>query len=152
MSTPPQLPPILRDQRKIDADHLNLLAIFHFVGAGFALLGLLFLGVHFSMFHVFFDNPKMWEGQKQMPPPAEFMAMFKWVYLLFAAWFLASGILNVISGLWLRARKNRTFSLVVAGFNCLHVPVGTILGVFTIIVLVRDSVRELYEANQEARA
>ena len=24
------------DQRKIDADHLNLLAIFHFVGAGLA--------------------------------------------------------------------------------------------------------------------
>jgi hypothetical protein len=30
-----ELPPLPRDQRKIDADHLNLLAIFHFVGAGF---------------------------------------------------------------------------------------------------------------------
>jgi len=28
------LPPFPRDQRKIDTDHLNLLAIFHFVGAG----------------------------------------------------------------------------------------------------------------------
>ena len=33
-----ELPPLPRDQRKIDADHLNLLAIFHFVGAGLALL------------------------------------------------------------------------------------------------------------------
>jgi hypothetical protein len=29
-------PPLPRDQRKIDADHLNLPAIFHFVGAGLA--------------------------------------------------------------------------------------------------------------------
>ena len=28
------LPPLPRDQRKIDADPLNLLASFHFVGAG----------------------------------------------------------------------------------------------------------------------
>jgi hypothetical protein len=41
MTTP--LPPLPRDQRKIDADHLNLLAIFHFVGAGLAVLGILFL-------------------------------------------------------------------------------------------------------------
>jgi len=33
-----QLAPLPRDQRKIDKDHLNLLAIFHFVGAGLALL------------------------------------------------------------------------------------------------------------------
>jgi Concanavalin A-like lectin/glucanases superfamily len=30
--------PLPRDQRKIDADHLNLLAVFHFVGTGLAVL------------------------------------------------------------------------------------------------------------------
>jgi len=40
------LPPLPRDQRKIDEDHLNLLGIFHFVGAGLAMLGLLFLVAH----------------------------------------------------------------------------------------------------------
>src|SRR4051812_18629842 len=34
------LAPVFRDQRKIDSDHLNLLSIFHFVGAGFAVLGI----------------------------------------------------------------------------------------------------------------
>jgi len=33
------LPPILRDQRKIDAEHLRLLAIFHFIAAGLHALG-----------------------------------------------------------------------------------------------------------------
>jgi Na+-driven multidrug efflux pump len=139
-------PPILcRDQRKVDADHLNLLAIFHFVGAGLALLGILFLLAHFEIFHAVFENPKMWENQKQGPPPAGFFAIFKWFYLVMGLWFLGSAILNVISGLCLRARKQRTFSMVVAGINCVHLPLGTVLGVFTMIVLLRDSVRQAYE-------
>ena len=52
----------------------------------------------------------------------------------------------MISGFCLHARKHRTFSLIVGGVNFLHLPLGTVLGVFTIIVLIRDSVRELYEA------
>lgn len=139
------VPPLPQnDRRRIDGDHLNLLSIFHFVGAGLALLGILFLAVHYSMFHFFFANPGFWENQKQKPPPAEFFAVFRWFYALFGAWFLGSGILNLLSGLFLRARKHWTFSLVVASINCLHIPLGTILGVFTIVVLIRPSTRELY--------
>jgi len=145
-----ELPPIPRDQRKIDASHLQLLSIFHFVGAGLAVIGLLFLLAHYAMFHVIFANPKIWENQKQALPPAEFFAMLKWFYLIFGVWFLASGVLNLISGLFIRARKHRTFSLVVAGINCLHIPLGTVLGVFTIIVLIRDSVQETYEAMRSS--
>jgi hypothetical protein len=139
---------LTRDQRKIDADHIKLLVIFHFVGAGFALLGILFLLVHYMFMHAVFANPEMWKNQKQpLPmPPEQIFTMMKWVYLAGAVWFVASVILNVISGICLRARKGRTFSLVVAGINCLHIPLGTVLGVFTIIVLLRDSIRELYEA------
>ncbi len=145
-----ELPPLLRDQRKVDADHLKLLSVFHFIGAGLALLGILFLLGHWALMHAFLDNPKMWENQKQSPPPAEFFAIFKWFYLVFAVWFVASGVLNLISGLCIRARKHRTFSMVVAGINCAHIPLGTVLGVFTIIILVRNSVRELYEARRRA--
>ena len=137
-------PPVFRDQRKADADQLKLLSIFHFVGAGFALLGILFIIGHFAMFHFFFANPKLWENQKGGPPPAELFAVFKFFYLIGALWFLGSGFFNVLSGLFIRARKHRTFSMVVAGFNCIYMPIGTVLGVFTIIVLLRDSVRELY--------
>jgi len=141
-----QLPPLPRDQRKIDADHLNLLSIFHFVGAGLALPGLMFVFAHYMMFHAFIANPQMWQNQKQAPP-AEFFALFKWFYIVFGFWFVVSGVLNVISGFCIRAKKHRTFSLVTAAINCLHVPLGTVLGIFTIIVLIRDSVREVYEAE-----
>jgi len=141
------LPPIPRDQRKIDADHLNLLGIFHFIGAGLAVLGLLFLLGHYALMHAVFTNPKLFENQKGGPPPAEIFAIMKWFYLVMGVWFVTSGILNLISGLRLRARKSRTFSFVVAGINCLHLPLGTVLGIFTIVVLNRDSVRELYAAG-----
>jgi len=145
MNEPLSLP---RDQRKVDADHLKMLAIFHFVGTGLAVLGLLFLLVHYTFMHAVFTNPEMWKNQKQpMPmPPEQIFTMMKWIYLAGAVWFVSSGVLNLISGLCLRARKGRTFSLVVAGINCLHIPLGTVLGVFTMVVLLRDSVRELYEA------
>lgn len=142
-----ELSPLPRDQRKIDANHLDILSIFHFVGAGLAVLGILFLLAHYAMMHAVFANPKMWQDQKQGLPPEQIFAIFKLFYLVFGLWFITSGVLNLISGLCLRARKHRTFSLVVGGINCLHVPLGTVLGVFTIIVLVRDSVRELYEAR-----
>ena len=95
--------------------------------------------------HAVFANQKMWTNQPQGPPPAEFFHIFQWFYLVFGIWFLTSAVLNVISGSpCIRARKQRTFSLIVAGINCSHMPLGTVLGVFTIIILVRDSVREAY--------
>src|SRR6266481_1319847 len=39
------------------------------------------------------------------------------------------------------------FSMVIGGLNCLQIPFGTALGIFTIMVLSRDSVRELYSDN-----
>jgi hypothetical protein len=106
----------------------------------------LFLAGHFAIMHTVFANPKFFENQKQPMPiaPQQIFAVMKWFYLVMAVWFVASGGLNLISGLCLRARKGRTFSLVVAGVNCLHLPLGTVLGIFTIVILSRESVRELY--------
>lgn len=148
MNNIPPLAPLPRDQRSIDADHLDLLSIFHFVGAGFACLGILFLMMHCALMHFVFTNPAFWENLKQPPPPG-FSQMFK-VFIVFyvfgAFWLLASATLNILSGIFMRMRKHRTFSIVVSAVNCLQIPFGTILGVFTIVVLARESVRELYEA------
>lgn len=142
-----ELPPLMRDQRKADADHLRLLAIFHFVVAGFAIVGLGFLFMHYAVMHTVISNPEMWKNQKGGgPPPEQFFAMFKWFYLFFGVVLVAGGLGNLISGLFIRKKKNRIFSLVVAGINCMQFPFGTVLGVFSFIVLLRDSVRELYEA------
>ena len=141
------LQPLLRDQRKVDADHLRLLAIFHFVFAGLCVLGLGFLALHYLLMHTMMNNPEMWRHQQNDgPTPAEFMAVFVWFYVGFGAICLIIGIANLLSGLFLRKRRHRVFSLVVAGFNVLQFPFGRMLGVFTMVVLLRESVRELYES------
>jgi hypothetical protein len=77
-------------------------------------------------------------------------ATIAWVFIgvgtlaLVLGWAVAG--LMIYSGLSIAARRRRVFSLVVAGVMCLSFPLGTALGVFTIIVLVRDSVRAKYDA------
>ena len=158
MSTPPPLtpfpptppPPLLRDQRVVDRQHLQLLCIFHFVVAGMAVLGMAFLFLHYMMFRTFFMNPQFWQNAQhpqQAPPfnPQELFNVLVWFYILFGFILLLAAVGNIISGLFLRKHKNRMFSIVIAGLDCLQVPFGTVLGVFTIIVLLRPSVIELYE-------
>jgi hypothetical protein len=140
-----ELAPLPSDQRKADADHLRLLAIFHFIVAGLAILGLGFLMLHYGVMHAIVGNPEMWKNQKGGGPPPQFFAILKWFYVFFGAMLVAGGVLNLLSGWSIQRKKNRIFSLVVAGVNCVQFPFGTVLGVFTFVVLLRDSVREAYE-------
>lgn len=135
-----------RDQRVVDKQHLDLLSVFHFVGAGFALLGLGFVLVHFALFNAVFNNPDIWKGAKS-PPPTEIFDTLKIVYLALGGWMGTSLVFNLLAGFYLRARKHRTFCFIVAAFDCLHMPLGTVLGIFTIVVLARDSVRESFETK-----
>ena len=41
-------------------------------------------------------------------------------------------------------RRDGNEALIVAGLECMMMPFGTVLGVFTIIVLLRPSVRQLF--------
>ena len=137
--------PTAIDQRAvIDAEHIRLLSIFHFVAAGLAFVGVGFSTLYFVMLQVMFSNPEMWGESQQGPPPEEMLTIFRWFLGIFVAWFLVGAVGNLLSGLFLRKRRHRTFSMVVAAINCLHIPIGTTLGVFTFIVLGRESVRKLY--------
>jgi hypothetical protein len=142
-----ELPPIIRDQRAADADHMRLLSIFHFVFAALAVAGIGFLGLHFLLFHAIMDNPDLWKNQKGGTPiPKDFFNIFRWFYVVFGVFLVFFAVANLLSGLFIRGRRHRTFSLVVAGLNCIQVPFGTVLGVFTFFVLLRPSVEETYEA------
>lgn len=136
-------------QQRRDLEHLRILAIFHFVSAGLALLGLCFVAVHFMLFRAILMDPAMFANAKGGPPPKEFFEFFKIFYVIAAVWFVLSGLGNLLSAIYLRQRRNRTLSMVVAGFNCLYMPLGTVLGVFTFVVLGRDSVIELYDSSRQ---
>lgn len=138
-------------QRTDDGEHIRLLSIFHFVVAGLALIGLFFLLVHYLLMSSVFSNPGIWKSSRNtIPPPKEFFAILIWFYFFLGGMLIAAGVLNVLSGIFLHQRKHRIFSIVVGCLNCLHIPFGTVLGIFTIMVLSRSSVREAYD--REARA
>jgi hypothetical protein len=57
---------------------------------------------------------------------------------------LVCAVLVIMAGRNLAAQRGYTFCLVIAALECLSVPIGTALGVFTIVVLQRESVKELF--------
>lgn len=57
----------------------------------------------------------------------------------------AASICIIYSGRNLKQRKGYVFSFVVACFLCVNAPVGTILGVLTVIVLSRSTVKAAFE-------
>lgn len=133
-----------------DTTHLKLIEIFHFLMCGLSVLYGGFLFVHYTFMSTMFSNPEMWKNANRPPDfdPRQFFHMFVWIYILMGAWGVISLVLNLISGLCIHARKARMFSLVVAGVNCVNLPLGTVLGVFTFLILLRPSVSALYQHPQ----
>lgn len=91
------------------------------------------------------------------PPPRvaldtmdKFMKIYALLYAAAGLLVLAFGILSFISAYKMMKRQAHTFSLVVAGLNCLSIPLGTTLGVFTFVVLLRPSVAAEYEQKATA--
>jgi hypothetical protein len=139
-------PPVIGASRpNADIDHLRLLSIFHYVMGGLHIFGAAILIIHFTVGLLMVFRPGFF-GNNPPPIPLPFIGMFMTILagvLMLFGWAL--GICTILSGRYLTRRVHRTFSMVVAGINCLGFPFGTALGVCTIIVLSRDSVRKLYE-------
>jgi hypothetical protein len=131
-------------QMNRDKEHLQLLAIFHYVVAGLAAL-FSFFPFLYSVLGGFFLYAANHPGpSNQEPPPA----VLGWVFTLLGAFFFLAGVTMaiciLIAGRSIARYKRYSFALVIACIECLFVPFGTILGVFTIIVLSRESVRGLF--------
>lgn len=153
MSTPaPVLGPAApaEQQRWRDDEHLRLLSIFHFIMGGLALLVLPFLMMHFVFFVTVVANVDAWPQGKAPPIPREMIGVMMVMDSVIGLLTLAIAGGNILSGRFLRRKTHRVFSLVIAGLDCLSIPWGTALGVFTIVVLTRPSVRKEYEAGSRA--
>ena len=127
-----------------DTEQLNLLAIFHYVVAGFAALFSFFPLIYAALGVIFIFAARHGTAKPDEELPPEFLG---WIFAVVGSLLVVTGIVMAIcifiAGRSLALRKRYTFALVIACIECLFVPFGTILGVFTIIVLSRESVREL---------
>lgn len=130
-----------------DLEHLRLLSIFHYVVAGLGALFALFPVIHLCIGIAFlvgaFD-----EAGHGNPPPRLMGLFFVIPALLIITVGEALAVCIAIAGRNLGRQTNYTFCLVVAAIECMMFPFGTVLGVFTILVLMRTSVKELFQATK----
>lgn len=118
-----------------DEEHLQILSAFHYiVGAIVALFScfaLIYVAIGISAFnHGNASGPPLFVG-------GIFLAIGG--VLLIVGWVYAACLLA--TGRFLTQRRAYTFCFVISLFSCLFAPFGTILGIFTILVLVKPSVK-----------
>ena len=132
-----------------DTEHLRLLAIFHYVAAGLAAFFSFFplLYATIGVIFIFVSRHGTPKPGEELPP--EFVGwIFVGLGLVLFLLGIAMAICILIAGRSLSRRKAYSFALVVACIECLFIPFGTILGVFTIVALSRESVRTLFSTGQ----
>ena len=128
-----------------DKEHLHLLAIFHYVVAGLGALCSFFPLLYTTVGAIFIFAARHGTAKPGEDLPPEFLG---WIFAVLGALLfligIAMAICILITGRSLALRKRYSFAFVMACIECLFIPFGTILGVFTIVVLSRESVRELF--------
>jgi hypothetical protein len=127
-----------------DAEHLRLLSIFHWILAGFvALLGL--VPLFYGLFGLAMVGAGMSTGKPEAAPAVLFGGCFVVVALIGGLMAAGLVVLLALTGKYLAERRNYTFCQVTACCECLFQPLGTLLGIFTLVVLTRDTVRALFD-------
>lgn len=122
-----------------DSENLRLLGIFHFVVAGMAAMVALFPLIHLAV------GIGMVVIASVDPQAAFPIQLVGWIFIILASLIILCGLTFAaclaMAGRFLQLRKHYTYCLVMAGVACMFLPFGTVLGVFTIILLTREEIR-----------
>ncbi|MBY0546263.1 MAG: hypothetical protein K2W95_03175 [Candidatus Obscuribacterales bacterium] len=142
----PDVPTNALVRRAIEEEHVRLLAIFHYVLGGFTLLGSCIFLFHILMGIAMAMTPELKGSSAEIG--AQFMGyLFAGLgtALLLGGWVY--GGLTLYAGRCLQLRKHRTFVMVMSAINCFQMPWGTLLGCFTIKVLLSPSMIQSFNAS-----
>lgn len=139
--TPPAQPPALSED---DANQLRLLSTFHYVVVAITGLFSLFPILHMVM-GLAMDSGKLPMASGNPASPDINPQMFGWIFVILAGVMITCGLtlagFMAYAGRCLRQRRRYTLCLVMAAISCMLMPIGTVLGVFTLIVLMHPSVK-----------
>lgn len=142
--------PAAADSEARDRRHLKLLSIFHYVFSAMCGVFSLFFISHLVIGIVALSNPEAFtDNATGEPLPRLFGILFTISGATIVGLGQIMGVLLIIAGRSLVRRKRYVLCFATACVCCLLMPAGTVLGVFTIIVLVRASVKDLF-ARQKA--
>ncbi len=130
-----------------DESQLDVLSVFHFVLGGltglFACIPLVHVAIGIALLAGSFDG--------EPPPP-----VLGWMFIVIGGvvvllgWTMA--VLMITAGKRLKRRTSHTYCLVIGALECLIVPFGTVLGVFTLVLLSKDSVKQLFASGRSRTA
>lgn len=139
-------------QAAIDAEHLRMLKIVYYVAGVLTAVTSCFLIFHFAMFLFLGLSPEFFaahnsSGDRQPGPPAAFFLVIAGLigFIMLLGWTF--GALQIYAGRCLERRQRITFVTIIAALECIFIPWGTVIGVFTFLVLSRDSVRLLFNPS-----
>jgi hypothetical protein len=125
---------------------LKLLSIFHYVAAGLLAVCATIPIIHLVIGLFFLNAPdEVFDGD---PPPPAVRTLIGILFtviptlIILAGWTTA--FLTALAGRYLSRRRHHTFCLVSAGVLCMFMPIGTVLGVLTIIVLIQPEVKDAF--------
>jgi len=139
----------LNQQQILDAEHLRLLALFYYVKGAITALFACIPIIHIILGLVMLLAPHVFGHGKDQPP-----AFLGWLFLGLGTFLILFGwtfaALTLFAGRCIARRTHPTYCLVMGCIECLSVPFGTVLGVCTIMVLNRPSVRERFETASRA--
>jgi len=126
-----------------DVENLRLLEIFHYVAGAVGFLLACIPVIHLIVGIAIIMAPTSMNSHGE-PPPAVVGWLFAGLAIVFIllGWTMAG--CTIVSGRMIARRKRRMFSFVLGAILCMFFPFGTALGVFTIILLNKDSVKSLY--------
>jgi len=123
---------------------LKLLSIGYYVQGGivtfYSFLALCYVG----FMGVVLSNLMKAPGASPEQIPSWLLPLIGTVVTVIVLLMVAVGLCMIYAGMALRRRKHRVFLLVMAALNCMSIPYGTILGIFTFIVLNRPAAKALF--------
>lgn len=126
-----------------DSDQLRLLSVFHYVVGGLLGLFACFPIIHLIIGLFLVSMPERTGFGSSQPP--HFVG---WIFIVVAVGIILIGwsvaTLVIWAGRCLSRRCNYNFCFVMACIMCAFMPFGTVLGIFSIIVLMRPSVKLLF--------
>lgn len=128
-----------------NAKQLKTLSTFYYVCGGlgvfFALVPLMHLGLGIMMVHA----PEKMSGANGAPPPEFIGYMFAGMGLLFFLIGQAAAWGMIYAGKCIAKTKNYAFVFAIACVACMFVPIGTALGVYSVITLSKEEVKALFD-------
>ena len=130
-----------------DQGHLKTLSICYYVMAGLSVIATLFGAIYVVMGGMMMSGNFTPSGGSHHDTEAlqAMGGMFLGIGIFCILITLTSAVLEFIVARRIVERRSRMLCLIVAGINCLSMPIGTVLGVFTFIVLSRPQVATSFD-------